>query len=458
MKSSTLAVLLQQYFSEPSPAFLDTSTKLSFSYAARTRYKDNTIPEEIARATDAIERLRQKESLVGMVQNAGPASTSSVDACKKTLRVKWKVQLTEDEVADVLCFMATSPKPSDWNGEILVTALLAENIGESFDWNLVVRSLDRQDFVIQQVDGFAVILDALRAANSRSAAKFDVSTLWGGRWSNYISQLNVFKAYMAITTDRFDISKVQGVRKVLTQEDFASAPSAVKALAESLETQKLISSEAVATLFHLGTDLSLPPEIRDDGYKNIERAAKFTPELLIIGAFQIPKPWSPNLDLLVLQLFDLFFHSHTSYQLVFWKLWKDQRLYVAQQFLNFYNRDPLKLNRILDIVNDIKCLSEMLEVAQELALGFGLDLAALAARREYLDLENWLQEMLTRHGATFNIQCYRFLKFKADEETTQNREGGPLRTTSLSVGPVYTFLQLLEKRLVSPYILTLETF
>lgn len=406
------------------------------------------MPEEIARVTDPIENLRQQESLVGIFQAAGPASTGSVDACRKVLRMKWKIELAEEEVADVLTLMATSPDPSEWNGSVFVNAIMAENIGDSFDWNLVIGFLDRPDFLIQQIDGFAVVVDALRTASASSSTKFDISKLWGGRWVHYMSQLHVFKAYLAIPPERFDISKVSSLRKVLTQEDFASAPSAVKALAESLETQKLVSSEAVSTLFHLGTDVTLPPEVREDGYKNIERAAKFTPELLIFGAFQMPKPWSQNLEHLVLQLFEIFFLGHTSYQLVFWKLWKEQKMFVAQQFVSYHSRDPLQLTRILDIVNDIRCLNELLEITQELALGFVLDLAALAARREYLNLEKWLQEMLVKFGAPFTLQCYRFLKYKADAECSQNREGGPLRTVSLSVGPVNMFLQFLEKRFV----------
>lgn len=448
MRSSSLAIILQHFFSDPSPTFFDTNAKLSLSYAARTRYKDTTLPEDIADVTEAAEKMRQQESLAGLFQAAGPTSTSSVEACRKVLRMKWKAELTEVEVADILTLIATSPNPSEWNGEVFVNAIWVEKIPDSFDWNMVIGNLDRPDFLIQHIDGFAVVVDALRTASAKSTSKFDISKLWGGRWVNYMSQLNVFKAYLTIPPDRFDVSKVPGVRKVLTQEDFASAPSALKALAESLETQKLVSSEAVSTLFHLGTDVSLPPDVREDGYKNIERAAKFTPELLIFGAFQMPKPWSPDLEHLVLQLFDLFFHSHTSYQLVFWKLWKEQKTFVAQQFISYHSRDPLQLTRILEIVDDIRCLNGLLEITQELALGFVLDLAALAARRESLNLEKWLQDMLVKYGAPFTLQCYRFLKFKADAECAHNREGGALRTVSLSVGPVNTFLQFLEKRFV----------
>ncbi|KAI5811611.1 CCR4-Not complex component, Not1-domain-containing protein [Peziza echinospora] len=450
LSAQSIALFLQQYFSDPVPSFMDNTAKLSLSYAARTRYKETTLPEDISRVTEPVEKLRQQESLVGLFQSAGPASTNSVEACKKVLRMKWKVELTEEEVGDVLTYMATCPKPSDWDGEVFVTAIMADNIGEGFDWNLVIRSFDRPDFLIQVVDGFAVVVDALKTALNKSATKFDLSKLWGGRWINYVSQLNVFKAYMALPSDRFDVSKIQGLRKVLTQEDFSTAPSAVKALAESLETQKLISSEAVSTLFILGTDMTLPLEVRDEGYKNIERAAKFTPELLIFGVFQMPKPWSQNLEHLVLQLFDLFFHSHTSYQLVFWKLWKEQKGFVAQQFSNYHSRDPLQLTRILEIANDIRCLSELLESTQETALGFVLDLAALAASRDLLNLEKYLQDMHAKYGAPFTLQCYRFLKYKADAECTQNREGGPQRTVSLSVGPVNTFLQFLEKSNITP--------
>ena len=47
---------------------------------------------------------------------------------------------------------------------------------------------------------------------------------------------------------------------------------------------------------------------------------------------------------------------------------------------------------------DLKALTDVLEATP---FAFALELAALAARREYLNLEKWLQERLTAHGVPF---------------------------------------------------------
>jgi CCR4-NOT transcription complex subunit 1 len=77
---------------------------------------------------------------------------------------------------------------------------------------------------------------------------------------------------------------------------------------------------------------------------------------------------------------------------------------------------------------------------------FVLDVAALAARREYLNLDKWLQEMINKHGNDFVMETYRFLRIKADAEYAQTRDGGKPTMVSLRVGPVYSFLTLLDKK------------
>ena len=66
--------------------------------------------------------------------------------------------------------------------------------------------------------------------------------------------------------------------------------------------------------------------------------------------------------------------------------------------------------RILDVCQDLKALSAALDRAPH---ALAVELAALAARREYLNLEKWLQERAAASGAPFAAACLRFLRARA---------------------------------------------
>ncbi|RPA83679.1 Not1-domain-containing protein [Ascobolus immersus RN42] len=437
-----LAAFLQQFYSDPPPAFFNTSERLSLSYAARSRYRDGEVPREVREATDSIESLRQQERLSTIFQAAGPNSTSSVEACKKVLKQKWRVQLSEAEIADVLVLMATSQNPGDWNGEVFAQAVKIENLSETFDWARVIKSLDRPDFVLKDAEGLAVVLDALVTADPKTPG-YSISDLWGGRWTNGQAQLSVLKAFHSLRVGRFDITKTENLRKVLSQEDFANAPTVVKALAESLESQKLNSLDAIDALLSLAFDPDRSPEIRNEGMILLDRAEKRTPELLLCGAFQLPQPWSAEHERLVFDLFGKFFDGHTSFQLVFWKLWQLDRNFVAHRFVDLYSQNPLRMERIVEIIAKIQRTHEFLDYSNRL---INLEFATVAAGFELLDLEPWVIDQIKKHGVPFMEDSYKWLKAKADEEYQFRREQVPRRTVSIQVAPVYIFLEVLARR------------
>lgn len=47
---------------------------------------------------------------------------------------------------------------------------------------------------------------------------------------------------------------------------------------------------------------------------------------------------------------------------------------------------------------------------------FSLDMAALAARREYLDLDKWLSDRIAQRDVGFVENCLRFLRLKTGPE------------------------------------------
>ncbi|RPB11593.1 Not1-domain-containing protein [Morchella conica CCBAS932] len=438
MTPEAVALFVEQMLSEPAYQFFDNVEKLNLSYASRSRYKNTALPQEVFNITEPIEKLRQQESLVQIFQQIGPESTASLEKCREVLKRKWRVQISESEVTDVLVLMATSRNAIAWHADIFVQALQQENLAQSFDWERVIEGLDREDFILEGPEGLHVILSALQ--HGTSSVEFPIYKLWGGRWQHPRAQWSVLRGY--IKADTLDVMRIPGIRKVFSSADFATASSALKLMVATFETHKFISFDAVDVLFYLALNETIPRDIQQAAQAEMEKAAKFTPELLLCGALMIPKPWPQTLDRIVSKLLDIFFEGHTSHQLVFWRLWQVDKPFVTNRFLEYHAANNLNITRILDISQDLRCLSDLLEAQNAI---FVLDVASLAARREYLNLEKWLQEMINKYEGEFVMQCYRFLHIKADAEYTQAREGGKPTMVSLRVGPVHTFLTLLDK-------------
>lgn len=438
LSPEALADFMRHYYSE-SPSFFDGQAKLLLAYAAKTRYGDN-IPPVVQQMTDQVESLRQQERLVSVFQQSGPNGTSSVETCASLLRAKWGSMVSEEEVAELLRLMATSQNPADWKGDVLVKALQIQHIPNNFNWRLVIKYLDHPDFVLKDTEGLALVLEAFSAIN-QPPPDFSLTNLWAGRWTNYRSQLSVLKAYNSLRVDRFDVSKIGLQKKVLTQGDFVDAPTSIKALADTLESQKLNSLDTIEAILHLSSDEDLPHDVLIEGKALLERAAKLTPELLLCGAYQLPRPWSPSHENVVQSLFKSFFIGHTSYQLVFWKLWQVNKIFVAHGFISVYVADPMNIKRIWELADGFHGVQELLGVGE---VNFVLDLASYAAFKGTINFEKWLKELISRHGAGVMFECLKFLKAKADEENVFTRDGSQPISARLDLSVVAAFLEVME--------------
>ncbi|KAI5788467.1 CCR4-Not complex component, Not1-domain-containing protein [Geopyxis carbonaria] len=421
--------------------FLDNSDILKLSYAVRSRYKHTALPPTIFNVTEPIEHARTKESLVSTLQQSGPDCMRNLDNLKELLKRKGSVETTEAQVAEVLTLVAMWPNPAEWDSVNLVEALQAVgNLAQNFDWSVVIDHLqDREDFVVEGPAGFHVVFNAIKHG-TKGSSDFPIHALWGGRWKYPEAQWAMLRAY--IKSNELRPEDIPGVRKVFCSEDFETASSGLQLMVATLEVHKLISYDAVDALLYLAFDSSVPPHIADEARDELDRAAKFTPELILCGALMTPQPWSDNVNDVITALFDIFFEGHTSHQLIFWRLWQFDKSLVANRFLDHYAQDPRQISRILDISQDLRCLSDLLEVGNP---HFVLDVASLAARREYLNLDKWIRDMLEKFGGDFWAECYRFLRLKADAEYQSTRENAKQTMVSLRVGPVHTFLTALDE-------------
>lgn len=91
-----------------------------------------------------------------------------------------------------------------------------------------------------------------------------------------------------------------------------------------------------------------------------------------------------------------------------------QHTYVKQIIMHsmaeWYIRgdcDQSRLSRILDVAQDLKALSLLLNSP---SFPFVIDLACLASRRGYLKLEKWLSDKMREHDEPFITAVIKFLQ------------------------------------------------
>lgn len=77
---------------------------------------------------------------------------------------------------------------------------------------------------------------------------------------------------------------------------------------------------------------------------------------------------------------------------------------------------------------------------------FTIDLAALATRREYLNLEKWLQDKVAEHGEVFSQACMNFLSKKVRTELARHKSNAAPTTVPLSMDVVNVFIKVLLER------------
>lgn len=158
----------------------------------------------------------------------------------------------------------------------------------------------------------------------------------------------------------------------------------------------------------------------------------------------------------------MFLAGHPNHQLVFMRIWQIDPNYLTTAFREYYEESPLNITRILDVAQDLKVcdfggrydsglmsgpqiLDTLLETRPFI---FALDVAALASRREYLNLDKWLADHVTAHGADFLHSVITFLDMKMETEKATRVSDPAPEHTSMPLNPqtITIFLRTLRNR------------
>ncbi|CAG8523976.1 14374_t:CDS:10, partial [Acaulospora morrowiae] len=322
-----------------------------------------------------------------------------------------------------------------WNIEIFTTTLT--DLQPHIDWNKVIEKLDYPEFVVNDVKGLEIILSAYKYG-TKEKQLFPIHLFWG-HWNNVKGQFSFLRRIIQAPAEMFSLSNYP-VQKVLSLEDFATSSTNFKSMAGMLTSHPWNSVELIETLIKMA-DYGLFEEIRS----LFDRITKQTPEVVCLGLAQVKKPWNALHQELLSRLLSMFLAGHSSSTPVLTRLWQINSNLFIEGCLEAYKKDAMTISRILDIAQDLKILNPLLAVQ---SFSFSIDLAALASRREYLNLEKWLQDNIIEHGDLFIHECLEFLNQKIALEVSRDTNGG-FQSVRLSVDVIAIFLRILPNRNVS---------
>ena len=306
------------------------------------------------------------------------------------------------------------------------------------DWSKVIHVFDWPDR--QGVDTNTLkLLIAILVNSPRDVEKPAVSGFWS-QWNNSLYQLRLLDALLSLPSDTFNFVSLPG-RRVVTVEDVAAASPTIKTLAANVQSHTWNSLDLFEVLVRLGD--SENENVRNCVREMLDKAVRISADIVHMGLLQAPKPWNALQVEYSRQLLGMFLSGHPNHQLVFMRIWQIEPSYLTSALREFYEENPMNITRILDVAQDLKILDSLLEVRPFV---FALDVASLASRREYLNLDKWLEDNIIKHGAEFLHGIIVFLETKMQNEKIARTidPQAENRTMALSPTTIAIFLRALR--------------
>lgn len=121
-------------------------------------------------------------------------------------------------------------------------------------------------------------------------------------------------------------------------------------------------------------------------------------QVLCVGMAAVRTEWGVLQQEMCESLVTSFVAIHPNSAAVLSRVWPHNQDVVVRAMLALYKQEDTSISRILDVCEELKALTVVLDATP---FEFAVELAALAARREYLNVEKWLQERIGYHRLPF---------------------------------------------------------
>ncbi|XP_059164399.1 CCR4-NOT transcription complex subunit 1-like isoform X2 [Physella acuta] len=359
-------------------------------------------------------------SIAELMLESGYSCTASVDECRNLLTICGAREITPVAVARILGMMARTPVGlgdhgqhqidhqdvpgvSTWNVDVFLQ--IVKEMNPHINWREVVSNLDHPKFLVSGRKGLRIIVQALLRSLQDP---FPIDYIYKP-WNNTEGQLS-FLVQALKHPDVFCLADHKGDTPTVVIDILKSAPNEDD---REIATWKCLS--LVETLLRL-SDGGHHAQVVDLFKAPMNKC----PDILVLALLQItPQPATVNrlkTDLIA-NLMPIFLGQHSNSAVILHYAWHHQghsstiRTLIMHSMAEWYMRgephDQVRLSRILDVAQDLKALSMLLNATP---YAFVIDLACLASRREYLKLDKWLNDKITDHKEAFIQACVTFLK------------------------------------------------
>ncbi|KAJ7684728.1 Not1-domain-containing protein [Mycena polygramma] len=443
LSPNQVAKLMSNLLSDPPPEspVLDATQRQALIVAAQSKYGKETIAPILHRIFPSLS-LPSGTSLVQVLIQLGPEITSDPEVVRALL-MRFNISDAnpprDSLVVEIMSTLGRLAAEGTTMCDVgaLVRALSSFHV--HLNWASVIKSFDWPDR--HGVDTATLkLLIAILVNSPREAEPHAVTGFWT-TWSNSLYQLRLLDALLSLPADTFNFVQLPG-RRIVTVDDVSIASPTIKSLAANVQGHTWNSLELFEVLIRLADSESL--EIRNCVREMLDKAIKISAELVHMGLLQVPDlAWNEIRLEYSRRLLAMFLAGHPNHQLVFMRIWQIEPSYLTNAFRDFYEENPLNITRILDVAQDLKILESLLEVRPFV---FALDVAALASRREYLNLDKWLADNVAQHGGEFLHSVILFLDQKMDSEKV-SRISDPAvenRTMPLSPNTITIILRVLR--------------
>ncbi|KAI9509952.1 Not1-domain-containing protein [Russula earlei] len=420
---------------------LDGPQRQALIAAAQAKYGTEVVAPILQQIIPRLS-LPAGTTLVQAFNQLGPEITSDTDTVR-VLMHRFNISEAnppkESTVIEFMVALARLAADGSVLGDVGSFVRAISSVSSSINWAEVIKAFDIPDR--SGVDTatlkllIAILLNAPRDVDVHAVAGF-----WS-TWRNSLYQVRLLDALLSLPADTFNFVTLPG-RRIVTMDDVAGASPTIKALAANVQGSTWNSLDLFEVLVRLAD--SEHSDVRGFVREMLDKAVRISAELVHMGLLEAPQTeWNEIRSEYSQKLLTMFLAGHPNHQLVFMRIWQIHPAYLTNAFAAFYKDSPLNITRILDVAQDLKILDALLDVKP---FDFALDVAALASRREYLNLDKWLADNVATHGADFLHAVIEFLDAKMESEKATRISDPVVESRTMTLNPltITIFLRVLR--------------
>ncbi|XP_073064928.1 uncharacterized protein [Primulina eburnea] len=360
-----------------------------------------------------LEEMEKESSMADMMNELGYGCTANFSQCKEMLSLF--LPLSDITIAKILGTIARTyaglddsqnvfttffsalggnigleqPSLNSWNVDVLVDSI--KQLAPGINWINVMEKLDHENFYIPNETSFSFFMSVYKYA---CQDPFPLHAICGFIWKNVEGQLSFLKYAMS-----------------MPPEVFTFAHSERQMAYDDVVTGHKFQSGQLNHAWTCHDLLEVLCQLAERGHANFVRSAiknplNHCPEILLLGMARVNTAYNLIQHEVSSAVLPLVLKNVSGNSLIL-HLWHEHPNMLLRGFIDAMNIDPDNYSRILDACQELKILSPVLDMIPSY---FGIRLTALASRKEFMDLENWLSNKLVAYKDAFYEECLKFLK------------------------------------------------